>query len=273
MKYFLNESSGGTITFTPKTGTANPFNGFDSGNFSTPAFADVDEDGDPDLVVGESQGTLKYFLNESSGGTITFTPKTVSTDNPFNGLDVGEKSAPGFTDINGDGKLDLVVGGYSGKLNYFLNESATNSIVFTQKTSNANPLKNIYVVYYAAPTFADIDGDGKLDLVVGGYGGTLQYFLNESTTSILNSLVFTQKTSSANPFNGISVGNNAAPAFADVDGDSDLDLVVGGVGGTLKYFLNESSGGTITFTPKTGQVITHLIVLMLETMLLRHLLI
>ena len=75
MKYFLNESSGGTITFTPKTGANNPFNDFDVGDSSTPTFFDLDGDGDLDLVVGEYEGNFNYFLNESTTSTISFTEK------------------------------------------------------------------------------------------------------------------------------------------------------------------------------------------------------
>ena len=250
LKYFLNESAGDIITFTEQTGTDNPFSGFDVGGYSTPTFADVDEDGDLDLVVGENGGTLKYFLNESAGSTITFTAKTAASENPFNGFDVGTHAAPAFADIDGDGDLDLVVGGRLGILNYFLNESTNNTITFTAKTAaSENPFNSINIGTYSTPTFADIDGDGDLDLVVGGHVGILNYFLNESTGG---SISFTDKTSTKNPFNGFDVENYAIPTLADIDGDGDQDFVVGERGGTLKYFLNESTGGSISFTEKTS---------------------
>ena len=39
--------------YIQKTGTANPFNGIDIGNDSTPTLADLDGDGDRDAIVGE----------------------------------------------------------------------------------------------------------------------------------------------------------------------------------------------------------------------------
>ena len=181
LKYFLNESTQETIIFTEKTGADNPFDGFNVGAYSAPTFADVDGDDDPDLVVGESGGTLKYFLNESTQDTITFTEKTGGTDNPFNSIDVGTYSTPTFVDADGDDDLDLVVGESGGALKYFLNESTTSTITFTEKTgSTDNPFDSIDVGHYSAPTFADIDGDDDPDLMVGESGGTLKYFLNES---------------------------------------------------------------------------------------------
>ena len=248
LKYFLNDSTSGTISFTAKTSaTENPFNGFDVGYRSAPIFADIDGDNKIDLVVGEDEGTLKYYLNESTSSTISFTAKTVASENPFNGFDVGRHAAPAFFDIDRDGEPDLIVGGKDGILKYFLNESTSNTIAFTEQTETVNPFNGPDSGYVS--TFADIDGDGDLDVVGGESAGTLKYYLNESTSG---TLAFTPKTGAENPFNGFDVGIASTPTFADVDGDGDHDLVVGESGGTLKYFLNESVGSTISFTAKTA---------------------
>ena len=249
LKYFLNESADGSITFTAKTAASdNPFNGVDVGYYSAPALADVDKDGKVDLVVGEEDGILNYFLNESVGETITFTAKTVASENPFNNFDVGQYSAPKFVNLDGDRDLDLVVGDRGGDLNYFLNESTDTTTVFTAKTSTDNPLNGLEVRSSAVPSFADIDGDNDLDVVMGNYDGILTYFENESTPG---TMTFTKRTRTEKKyFEGINVTNAATPVFGDVDKDGDLDLVMGGKEGTLKFFLNESASGTITFTEK-----------------------
>ena len=102
------------------------------------------------------------------------------------------------------------------------------------------PFAGIDVGDYSAPAVADFDGDGMLtprpsidklrlhklvaragdlDLVVGEDDGELIYVENTGTST---APVFVQRTGSANPFDGIDVGSESAPAVADFDGDGTL---------------------------------------------------
>ena len=98
-----------TPIYTVRTGTANPWDGIDVGTYSTPTFADIDGDGDLDLVVGENDGNLNYYENTGTASDPIYTART-GTANPWDGIDVGGYSNPTFADIDGDGDLDLVVG-------------------------------------------------------------------------------------------------------------------------------------------------------------------
>ncbi|PZV25616.1 MAG: VCBS repeat-containing protein, partial [Snowella sp.] len=92
------------------------------------------------------------------------------------------------------------------------------------QTGTANPFNGVSVGLLSAPTLADIDGDGDLDAIVGETGGTLKYYKNTGSST---APVYTAQTGTANPFNGISVGKNSTPTLADIDGDGDLDAIVG----------------------------------------------
>ncbi|MCA3419281.1 MAG: VCBS repeat-containing protein, partial [Roseomonas sp.] len=218
--------------FTALTGTDNPFDGFDVGFISTPSFVDLDGDGRLDLVSGEFYGTLLAWRNTVSG----FTALT-GTDNPFNTFDVGRFSTPSFVDLDGDGRLDLVSGEYNGTLLAWRNTVSG----FTALTGTDNPFDGFDVGRYSKPSFVDLDGDARLDLVSGEYNGTLLAWRNTASG-------FTALTGTANPFNGIDVGKFSAPSFVDLDGDGRIDLVSGEELGTLLAWPNNTPPPSITIT-------------------------
>ena len=88
---------------------------------------------------------------------------------------------------------------------------------------------------YSAPALADIDGDGDLDLVVGGADGQLHLLLNKGTA---RKPAYSLVAAADSPFGRLSVSGNAHPTFVDIDGDGDLDLMVGGSDGLLHVFPN-----------------------------------
>ncbi|WP_369177604.1 FG-GAP-like repeat-containing protein [Candidatus Thiodubiliella endoseptemdiera] len=252
LKYYQNTGTTSNPAYEAKTGDSNPFNGIDVGNAASPTLADIDGDGDLDLVMGEDNGTLKYYQNTGTTSNPAYEVKTGGS-NPFNSIDVGDFSAPTLADIDGDGDLDLVAGEVYGTLKYYQNTGTTSNPTYEAKTGDSNPFNGIDVGNLSAPTLADIDGDGDLDLVVGESAGTLKYYQNTGTTS---NPAYEAKTGDDNPFNGIDVGDSSKPTLVDIDGDGDLDLVVGEANGTLKYYYNQQpssvDGQVPTFTEKTS---------------------
>ena len=108
---------------------------------------------------------------------------------------------------------------------------------------------DINVICRSTPTFADVDGDEDLDLVVGEFGGTLKYYENADNAlhyyegeDFFIGAVYVEDTTL---FSGIDVGTNSDPAFADLDNDGDEDLTIGAADGTLYYYRND--GGTWTY--------------------------
>ena len=76
-----------TNEYIQKTGTADPFNDIDIGDYSTPTLAALDGDRDPDASVGEDDGTLNYYKNTGSSTAPVYTTQT-GTANPFSDVTI-----------------------------------------------------------------------------------------------------------------------------------------------------------------------------------------
>jgi uncharacterized protein (DUF2141 family) len=63
ISYYKNTGTATTPAFTEQTGAANPFDGVDVGYYSSPAFVDIDGDGDIDAFIGADNGTIRYYKN------------------------------------------------------------------------------------------------------------------------------------------------------------------------------------------------------------------
>ena len=162
----------------------------DYGSGCSPTFVDLDGDGDQDLIfatsgdhylTGDTTDFLVYFENKGSSGSANF--QLVSDDylnlksNHIRGI------MPTFTDIDGDDDLDLFFGKLDGFISFYENIGDAQNPDFKFITST---YENIQVVNYAAPYFDDINKDGIIDLLVGSYDGTIDYYQNGGTSSVPN---------------------------------------------------------------------------------------
>ena len=171
------------------------------------------------------------------------------TGNRFGGIRLSRDSAPAFADLDGDGDLDVFVGGADGSVHYFENTGTGTRAGFTARSGAANPLDGVFVDGNSAPAFADLDGDGDLDVMIGEAFGRLRYFENAGTRAAPR---FTERSGSANPLDGAQTVWNSAPAFADLDGDGDLDALVGEQNGSVHYFENTGTPIAPRFVERRG---------------------
>ncbi|MBN1340880.1 MAG: VCBS repeat-containing protein [Bacteroidales bacterium] len=215
--------------------------GVNAGFNSTPTITDIDNDGLLDLVFGQTGGNLKHYEQQSEN-SLVFT----LMNEYFNGINAGLFSTPVFTDIEGDGLLDLMVGNNDGTIHHYKQQQA-NSNTFTLITNNFN---SIDVGVRSAPSFTDFDADGLPDMIIGETDGNLNHYEQQAPSSVLFNLI-------TEYFNSIDVGLVSNPTFTDLNGDYLPDLFIGESDGTINRFeqtkVDEIAFGNV----KIGQAVTH----------------
>jgi hypothetical protein len=206
-------------------GPTDPLFGQDAGSRAGPALADLDRDGDADLLAGEDLGAFRYFENTGTAIAPAFVART-GVANPLDGLEVGGGARPAFADLDADGDPDLLAGRLAGDFDYFANTGDAENPLFA--ASIANPFGLTRVGSESAPALVDLDADGDFDLVVGRASGSFVSFEN---TGSATSPAFLELTGFANPLAGVDLGDLSTPALADFDADGDLDVVAGRLDG------------------------------------------
>ncbi len=233
------QSSANSTSFTLRS---NNLSGLTGHYNSLVSVTDIDGDGLLELVVGTGAGNFKHYEQTAMNGT-SFTQLSNDFNNVFSagGLTF---QIPHFTDIDGDGLLDLLVG------DEFLSryeQTAANGGTFTQlNNQNFGPTADA-LNGGSSTCVVDLDGDGLLDMLVGRTNGQMFHYEQNSA----NSTSFTQVTAT---FNGLDVGSYSAPSFTDLDGDGLLDMLVGGSDGALRHYEQVGTPTITSFTPTSGVI-------------------
>ena len=182
-----------------------------------PAFGDLNADGELDMILGTWRADLQLHWGRD-GGFVEDTTFAVK-------LTRGTNAVPALIDIDEDGDLDLFIGEASGELNFYRNTGTASAPEFTLVSDNFG---GIDPGRRSAPAFADVDGDGLSDLVLGTEASGLRVYRNLGGAELPEFRELGELRVAAPAF--------AVPTFADVDGDGDEDLFVGGNSGGVFHF-------------------------------------
>lgn len=226
--HIFRNISGGSVSFTA------PINLFlDVGHFATRmVMRDLNRDGKSDLIVSNSFNNILYiFQNTSSSGALSFNTTPIKIAIPGTSTNYGVE----VQDLDGDRLPDIAFTPFQANDIFILPNQSTGTIVFgaAQKISLSGTLNGI--------NSADFNQDNKLDLVVTNtINNQVHVLLNQSSAGSF---------SFGTPINLASSNGPWGVDIADIDGDSDPDLIVANRNqATLNIFLHAGNFSSPSFT-------------------------
>jgi hypothetical protein len=224
-------------SFAPRTNVA-------AGSFPEPVvIGDLDGDGKPDLVAGNSfDHTIAIYRNLSTNGTLSahsFAPPVL--------LQVGGVCGLALADLDGDGRLDIVATDTNHNVVTIFQNLSQPGVLTSQSFS---PAVNLPVdALPAAVVVGDLDGDGRPEIITVNQGS--------NSLSVLQNLGPIGGRITTNSFAAVlDLPTPNAPtglAIGDLDGDGKLDLATANQSDSsslVSVFQNASVPGTIAFAPR-----------------------
>ncbi|HEV7734946.1 MAG TPA: FG-GAP-like repeat-containing protein [Candidatus Binatia bacterium] len=193
--------------------------------FASPAFADLDGDGDRDALVGQEKGEVRGWRNDGTDAAPRWARAV--------GWDVGRfgnRSVPALADLDGDGDVDLLIGEASGAVLARENVGDRGSPSWQEHLGWDVPDAG----NDSRPALGDVDGDGRPDLLVGYRSGAVLAFRHAGDAAA----PFVRQPAWDPP----AGSDRVTPGLGDLDGDGAEDLLL--ADGFARFSAYRNVGGT-----------------------------
>lgn len=204
----------------------------------SPACADMDADGDTDMLVGDSEGKITYFENMAGPGNPVLFGSPVLN---YKSIDVGQFSTIAIADINSDGLPDIVTGEYQGNLEYYQN-TGTASVPNFSSTAITKTFGKIDTQIPCCEGFSTPfiyeDSLGDLQILLGSQRGNIWHYTVNPDSIAGGAFPLIDST-----FNDWMEGFRSSITAGDIDADGKLEYIVGNVRGGLTIFTPEKITG------------------------------
>ena len=208
---------------------------------------DINGDGKLDIVTSrQSWGQMGVYLNTTEQNVVSFANKVIP--------EVDVEPRPVFADLNGDGIINMVsVANTNNRRDVYIysNNSTENTINFNlelivQSGGVHPPGPTDYDWCNTAPTLADIDGDGKLDIIIANGAAS---FTSPSGISVLRNISTPDVLAFEYDFlNYYQYTSNSLPSrisISDLNGDGKPDILTTDWLGGISIMVNSSTEGSI----------------------------
>ena len=233
----------------------------------SPKLADVDGDGVDDIITVNSDGEIGVWhgdgtplpgwpqrfavvreLDAAFGDNHLDSPAYSSGDVPTD-FRHSALAAPAIGDLDGDGVVEIVAGSLKGQLMVWHADGTVAEgwpfVLDRELVWDVSNSDNVYDYgFFGAPSLADMDGDGDLEIIAGAMDARVYVFHHDG--SDLDG--WPVELRHEYEFFGEMVSNGAriisSPAVGDIDGDGELEIAIGS---------NQKQGGTYGL----GYVLSH----------------
>ncbi|MEM9928822.1 MAG: T9SS type A sorting domain-containing protein, partial [Bacteroidota bacterium] len=200
-----------------------------------PTFGDLDDDGDLDVIIGNRDGRLFFGENNAGpGNPATFNQLVFA----WQELDAGQFSKPFLADLDRDGLLDLLVGGFDGRVRFYHNVGTPQVPAFAKETDAPGNMIQLGGINTNKP---GVSTGHPSPWVIQSPDYTL--VLTGNRTGQIEAYRFGIDSAYTEPFtlltkevDSLDVGGFSNPGFGDFDGDGKLEAVVGTQRGGVSFF-------------------------------------